>query len=199
MDFFLKPDDFCLKRLVLRGSTSEGDIYEANTDFGPFEPVESINMPLSWFSSQVGTRGNLAEVTDVKLNQPLPGDFFAELKVNIGSVEAGPGQLKGNVLDFNSSPFGLMVSTNWRKVDIEKAGLRTGDRLSFLVEGVESEVVFYASSSEVPNRNELAQGARLMMPVPRRGDTYVIQFVAVETASIESKLKPLAPIEIRKK
>lgn len=92
-----------------------------------------------------------------------------------------------------------MVSTNWRKVDIEKAGLRTGDRLSFLVEGVESEVVFYASSSEVPNRNELAQGARLMMPVPRRGDTYVIQFVAVETASIESKLKPLAPIEIRKK
>ena len=197
--FFLRSEDFRLKRLVFRGKTSDGDIYEVNTDFGPFEPVENIMMPLSWFSSQVGTRGNLAEVTGVKLNQPLSGDFFSELKVNVGVAEAGPGQLKGNVLDFNSSPFGLMVSTNWRKNDIEKAGLRSGDKLSFLVEGVESEVVFYASPSEMPSQNELAQGARLMMPMPRGGDTYIIQFIAVDTAAIAAKLKPLAPIEIRKK
>jgi hypothetical protein len=114
-------------------------------------------------------------------------------------TESGPGRLKGNVLDFNSSPYGLMVSTNWRKNDIEKAGLRTGDKLSFLVEGVESEVVFYASPGEVPNQNELAQGARLMMPMPRGGDTYVLQFIAVDTAPIASKLKPLTPIGIRKK
>lgn len=199
VDFFLRPDDFRLKRLVFQGKTSDGDIYEVNTDFGPFEAVEGFNMPLSWFSSQVGTRGNLAEVTEVKLNQPLSGDFFSELKVNVGTTEAGPGQLIGNVLDFNSSPYGLSVSTNWRKNDIEKAGLRTGDKLSFLLEGVESEVAFYATPGEIPNQNELAQGARLMMPMPRGGDTYVIQFIAVDTAQIASKLKPLMPIEIRKK
>ncbi|HCS46828.1 MAG: hypothetical protein A2V45_05565 [Candidatus Aminicenantes bacterium RBG_19FT_COMBO_58_17] len=199
VDFFLRPDDFRLKRLVFQGQTTDGDIYEVNTDFGLFEPAEGLNIPLSWFSSQVGTRGNLAEVTEVKLNQLLPGDFFSRLEVNVGATEAGPGQLKGNVLDFNSSPYGLSISTNWRKVDIEKAGLRTGDKLSFLVEGVESEVVFYASSGEVPNQNELAQGARLMMPMPRGGNTYVIQFIAVDTASIAPKLKPLAPIEARKK
>jgi len=199
VDFFLRPDDFRLKRLVFQGKTSDGDIYEVNTDFGPFEAVEGFNMPLSWFSSQVGTRGNLAEVTEVKLNQPLSGDFFSEFKVNVGTTEAGPGQLKGNVLDFNSSPYGLSVSTNWRKNDIEKAGLRTGDKLSFLLEGVESEVAFYATPGEIPNQNELAQGARLMMPMPRGGDTYVIQFIAVDTAQIASKLKPLMPIEIRKK
>jgi len=199
VDFFLRPDDFYLKRLVFRGSTSDGDIYEVNTDFGPFEPAEGLNMPLSWFSSQVGTRGNLAEVTEVKLNQSLPGDFFSRLEVNVGATEAGPGQLKGNILDFNSSPRGLSIGTNWRKSDIEKAGLRTGDKLSFLVEGVESEVVFYASESEALSQNELAQGARLMMPMPRGGDTYVIQFIAVDTAPIASKLKPLTQIEIRKK
>jgi hypothetical protein len=197
--FFLRPDDFRLKRLVFRAKTSEGDIYENNTDFGPFEPVEGLMIPLSWFSSQVGTRGNLAEVAEVNLNQALPEDLFSRLEVNIGAVEAGPGQLKGNVLDFNTSPFGLMVNTNWRKEDIEKSGFRTGDKLTFLVEGVESELVFYASPGDAPNRNELAKGARLMMPMPWGGDTYVIQFIAVETASIESKLKPLAPIEIRKK
>jgi len=198
VDFFLRPDDFHLKRLVLQGKTPDGDLYEVNTDFGPFEPAEGLNMPLSWFSSQVGTRGNLAEVTEVKLNQPLPEDLFSRLEVNVGATEAGPGQLKGNVLDFNSSPYGLMVTTNWRKNDVEKAGLRTGDKLSFLVEGMESEVVFYASAAEVPNQNELAQGARVMTP-PWFGDTYTLQFIAVDTASIASKLKLLTPIEIRKK
>jgi hypothetical protein len=197
--FFLRPDDFRLKRLVFKSKTSDGDIYEVNTDFGPFEAVESFSLPLSWFSSQVGTRGNLSEVSDVKLNQPLPAGFFSELGVNVGTVDAGPGRLKGNVLDFNSSRFGLMVVTNWRKVDTEKAGLRTGDKLSFLIEGVESEAAFYASSAEVPNPNELAQGGCLMVPMPRGGDTYVVQFVAVETAAIEAKLKPLTPIEVRKR
>jgi hypothetical protein len=199
VDFFLRPDDFCLKRLVFRGATSDGDTYEVNTDFGPFEAVEDVKIPFSWFNSQVGTRGSLAEVSEVKLNQPLPGDFFSELKVNVGATEAGPGQLKGNVLDLNSSTYGLTVTTNWRKNDIEKAGLRTGDKLLFLAQGVESELTFYATPGEVPNRSELAQGARLMMPMPRGGDTYVIQFIAVDTAPIASKLKPLTPIEIRKK
>lgn len=198
VDFFLRPDDFYLKRLVFRGSTSDGDVYEVNTDFGPFEAVEGFSIPLSWFSSQVGTRGNLAEVTDIRINQPLPGDFFSELKVNVGTTEAGPGQLKGNVLDFFSSRYGLSISTNWRKNDVEKAGLRTGDNLSFQVEGMEYELVFYTSSAEVPNQNEMAQGARVMT-FPWFGDTYVIQFIAVDTSPISSKLKPLAAIEIKKK
>lgn len=199
VDFFLRPDDFFLKRLVFRGSTSDGDTYEVNTDFGPFEAVEGFNIPLSWFSSQVGTRGSLVEVSEVKLNQPISGDFFSELKVNVGITEAGPGRLKGNVLDFNSSPYGLTVTTNWRKNDIEKAGFRTGDKLSFFAEGIESEVIFYATAGEIPNRSELAKGARLMMPMRRGGETYVVQFIAVDTASLSSRLKPLAPLEIRKK
>jgi len=196
--FFLGPDDFRLKRLLFRGKTSEGDVYDVNTDFGPFEAVEGFTMPLSWFSSQVGTRGTLAEVTEVNLNQPLSEDFFSDLKVNIGATEAQPGRLKGNVLDFNTGRYGLSITTNWRKNDLEKAGFRTGDRLSFLIEGLESELVFYATQAEAPNPNELAQGARVMT-MPWFGDTCVIQFMSVDTAPIASKLKPLTPIEIRKK
>lgn len=196
--FFLGPEDCCLKRLLFRGKTAEGDIYEVNTDFGPFEPVEGFNMPLTWFSSQVGTRGNLAEVGDVLINQPLSEDFFSELAVNVGTTEAGPGHLKGNVLDFNSNRFGLSINTNWRKDDVEKAGFRTGDKLSLLVEGMESELVFYATQAEAPNPNEAAQGARFLT-FPWFGETYVIQFIAGDTAAITSNLKPLTAIEIRKK
>jgi len=136
--------------------------------------------------------------TSAPFSSYLPGDFFSRLEVNVGATEAGPGQLKGNVLDFNSSPYGLSISTNWRKSDVEKAGLRTGDKLSFLVDSVESEVVFYASAAEVPSWNELAQGARVMT-LPWFGDTFVIQYIAVDTASIVPKLKPLLPIEVKKK
>lgn len=198
VDFFLRPDDSHLKRLVFHGKTTDGDIYEVNTDFGPFEAVEGFNIPLSWFSSQVGTRGNLAEVTEVKLNQPLREDMFSRLEVNVGTVEAGLGRLKGNVLDFNSSPYGLSISTNWKKSDVEKAGLRTGDKLSFLLGGAESELVFYATAAEVPIRNESVQGVQAMT-MPWFGDTCVIQFIGVNTAQIVPQLKPLAPIEIRKK
>lgn len=196
--FFLRADDFRLKRLLFQGKTPDGDVYEVNTDFGPFEPVEGYDMPLSWFSSQVGTRGNLSEVTDVQMNQALSEDLFTRLDVNIGTTEAQPGRLNGNVLDFNSNRFGLSITTNWRKGDAEKAGFRTGDKLSFLVEGVESELIFYATSAEVPNPNESARGIRVLT-MPWFGDTLVIQFIAVETDSVASKLKPLAPIEIRKK
>jgi hypothetical protein len=196
--FFLGPDDWRLKRLLFRGQTPEGDIYEVNTDFGPFEPFEGFNMPLTWFSSQVGTRGTLAEVTEVQMNQSLSEDLFTKLDVNVGATEAQPGQLKGNVLDFNSNRFGLSVNTNWRKSDVEEAGFRTGDKLTLLVEGVESELVFYATSAEVPNQNELAQGARVMT-FPWFGETYVLQFIAVDTAPVEAKLKPLAALEITKK
>jgi hypothetical protein len=106
--------------------------------------------------------------------------------------------LKGNVLDFNSNRFGLSVNTNWRKNDVEKAGFRTGDKLSLLVEGLESELVFYATSAEVPNPNEMTKGARVMT-LPWFGETYVLQFIGVDTAPVESKLKPLTPIEIKKK
>lgn len=198
VDFFLKPDDFHLKRLVFRGAAADGDIYEVNTDFGPFETVDGFIMPLSWFSSQVGTRGTLAELTEVKLNQPLPAGFFSELQVNVGAAKAQPGELKGNVLDFYSSRYGLSVQTNWRKNDVEIAGFRTGDKLTFRVEGVESELVFYATQAEAPNPNESAQGVRVMT-LPWFGETYVIQFIAVETALIASKLKPLAAIEVTRK
>jgi len=199
IDFFLGAEDFCLRRLVFQGLTPGGDKYEVNYDFAPFEEIEGLRIPLSWFSSQVGARGNLAEVAEVRINQPLAEDFFARLEVNIGTSEAAAGVLKGNVLDSSSSPYGLTVITNWTKRDIEKAGLQTGDRLTFLIEGIESELTFYASAKEMPNQNELARGARLMTTSPRGGGTYVIQFLAVDSTEIASRLKLLAPIEIKKK
>ncbi len=199
IDFFLRSEDFTLKRLVLQGLTPEGDKYEINYDFAPFEEAEGLRIPLSWFSSRVGSRGTLTEVAEVAINQPLAEDFFTSLDVNIGVIEAAAGLLKGNVLDSGSSPYGLTIVTNWTPNDIEKTGLRTGDRLVFLIEGTESELIFYALAKDLPSREELARGARLMTASPRGGETYVIQFVGVDTKEIAARLKPLTPIEIRKK
>ncbi len=199
VDFYLRTEDFLLKRMVFQGLTPEGDKYEVNYDYPPFEQAEGFLIPLSWFSSQVGTRGSLIELTDLKVNLPLDNDFFSKLDVNVGTVSASDGLLKGNMLDFSTRPTGLSIVTNWTKKDMDRAGLKTNDRLSLTIEGVEAELVFYAAANELPPQNVLAQGARILSPMPRGGETFVVQFIASDTTEIASKLKVLAPIEVKKK
>ncbi len=199
VDFFLGLDDFRLKRLVFRGQEPEGDKYEVNYDFATFEDVEGVTVPLSWFSSQIGTRGTLVEISEVKLNQILGKDFFAKAEVNVGTTEAKPGRLKGNVLDANSSPNSFTAPTNWRKKDIDKAGLKTGDKLSLIVEETEIELVFYAAANELPSPSELAKGARVLAPQGRGGDMFAIQFFGGDAGRFAAKFKVLAPIEITRK
>lgn len=199
VDFYLRTDDFKLKRLVFHGLDSEGDSYEVNYDFAPFEDFEGLPIPPSWFVSRVGARGNLIEASEVRTNVPLPDDFFENLEINIGSVEVGEGRLRGNVLDASASRFGLSMTTNFTPKDVEAAGLRTGDKLSFRANEEEVEVVFYASARELPPRNELAGGARLMTLPGRGGETYVIQFFGGDWSEFASKLAPLTPIELKKK
>ena len=199
IEFFLSSNDYFLRHLVFKGQTPEGDKYEVNYDFGPFEETEGVKIPLSWFSSQVGTRGNLTEISEVKTNQTLEKDFFTKLEVNVGTTEAAPGKLKGNVLDSNSTPYSFLITTNWMRKDIEKADLKTNDRLACIIEGVEFEAVFYAAANEMPPQNELAKGMLILAPMGRGGDNYALQFFAVDRTRLPLKLKILSTIEITKK
>ena len=196
--FYLRADDFFLKRLVFSGTTPDGDIYEVNYDFAPFEEAEGLKLPLSWFASQVGTRGNLTEMSEVKTNAALDKGFFAKAETNVGRTEASPGQLKGNVLDWTASPFGLTIVTNWTRKDIDSAGLRTGDTLVLLIGEDEYRLAFFAQSSELPPRDELAKVARLLAPMPRGGETFAIQVIGSEGGSLAEKLAPLAALSAKK-
>ena len=196
--FYIRADDFLLKRLVFSGTTPDGDKYEVNYDFAPFEEVEGLKLPLSWFTSQVGTRGNLTEMSEVKANVALDKDFFAKAETNIGRSEASPGQLTGNVLDWSASPFGLTIATNWTRKDIDAAGLRTGDTLVLLIGDDEYRLAFYAQSNELPPRDELAKGARLLAPMPRGGETFAIQVIGGEGGPVEADLAPLAALSVKK-
>jgi hypothetical protein len=196
--FYLRTDDFLLKRLVFSGTTPDGDKYEVNYDFAPFEEVEGLKLPLSWFASQVGTGGNLTEVSEVKTNVALTKGFFAKAETNVGRTETSPGQLKGNVLDWNASPFGLTIVTNWTRKHIDAAGLRTGDKLVLLIGEEEYPVAFYAQSSELPPRNELAKGARLLAPMPWGGETFAIQVIGGESGPLAAKLTLLAALSVKK-
>ena len=196
--FYLRADDFLLKRLVFLGTTPDGDKYEVNYDFAAFEEVEGLKLPRSWFDSQVGTRGNLTEMREVKANVALGKDFFDKAETNIGRTEASPGQLKGNILDWNASPFGLTIITNWTRRDTEAAGLRTGDKLVLLLGEAEYPLAFYAQASDLPPRNELAKVGRLLAPMPRGGETFAIQVMGEEGGSLAAKLTPLAAVSVKK-
>ena len=200
--FYLRTDDFSLKRLVFQGTTAEGDTYEVNYDFAPFEEAEGLRMPRSWFASQVGTRGNLMEVTEVKTNQPLAAGFFTAMDLNMGAVKVGPGSLEGNVLDVSSFPNGLFVTTNWTKKDVEQAGFKSGEELT-LRGGDQAQVsitsvVFYASAGELPPPGGPSADIRILAPAPRGGETYVLQLRGPSASGLAEHMTILAPISVEK-
>ena len=84
------------------------------------------------------------------------------------------------------------------KNDVEAAGLRTGDKLALLLDEDEYELAFCAELNQIPPRDELAKGARLLIPLPRGGETYAIQIFGSEGGPLAAKLKPLAAISARK-
>lgn len=79
VDFYLDEKGFSLKRIILKGFDQEKGKCELNHDFGPLQEIKDFNIPSFWFSSEVGKRGDLYEISDVMLNQSIPEDFFHKL------------------------------------------------------------------------------------------------------------------------
>ena len=201
--FYLGTDDFRLKRLVFHGTSAEGDRYEVNYDFAPFEEAEGLRLPLSWFASRVGAQGDLTEVTEVKANQPLTANFFSAMDLNMGAVKVGPGSLEGNVLDVDSFPNGLFVTTNWMKKDVEQAGFKSGEELTLRggdqAKGFMTSVVFYATAGEIPRPGrpgEPGKEVRILGPARRGGATYILQVMGPSALGLAPKMTILSPISV---
>ncbi|HYA49327.1 MAG TPA: hypothetical protein VEG35_06470, partial [Burkholderiales bacterium] len=202
--FYLRSNDLCLKRLVFQCKTAEGDKFEVNYDFGPFEETAGLRLPTTWFVSQVGTRGNLMEITDLKVNEPLGAGFFSTLDLNAGSVKAGPGFMEGNVLEAVSSPMGLIIRTNWTKKHVDQAGFKTGEELKLEggggASGFVTSVIIYLSANDVPPVNELAKGARILAPGPQGDGTFALLMAGPADPGLKSsaQVEPLTPISVRR-
>lgn len=196
VNFYLDHQKFIIKRVVFKGFTSPGNIYEVNHDFGPLQEVEGIKIPSSWFSSQVGTRGLLHEISDVKINQPLEKDFFSNLEINAGEVEISSGALSGNVVEFALRRSLLTLSTNWTNQCIMRAGFKNKDKLILQIHDKEIEIDFYDSR---PPRNATRPGSRFMMPDSRNKENYLIYLWSEEFKDLAEKMEPLLPIHVKKK
>lgn len=195
VEFYLNSEDSLLKRLVLKGYDEEQNKHEENHDFGPYQEVEGMKIPSSWFASQVGTRGVTVEISDVKINQSLEKDFFSNLNVNVGEVEIGQGSLKGNIVQSSFRRNILTIDTNWTEVCIQKAGFKAEDKLILQIADTEFEMDFYES---FPPRSELGPGSKFMVP-NRRGENYLIYLISPEFSQLAEQLDTLLPIRIKKK
>jgi len=194
--FYIDSKDFLLKRVVFRGYKPDFGKYEVNHDFGPYQNVNGINIPTSWFSSQVGTRGHSAEVSEVNFNLELSEDFFTNRDVNVGKTEYSEGILKGNIVDFSlGREDRIMISTNWTDDCIERAGFSSEDKLILTLGTIQIEVDFYASQ---PPRSAYNEDTILMMPA-RGAENYMIYILASGYKDMIEQLEPLMAIQIKKK
>ena len=195
MEFYLDPEEFTLQRLVFTGFDEQGDKYEVNHDYGLYQEIDGINIPSSFFSSQVGTRGRLQEISEVKLNQELSDDFFSSLELNMGTVKIGEGILDGNITDFSFQRNMLMIGTNWTDKCINQAGFKSTDKLALKIKDMEVEIDFYDSP---PPRSEMRDGAKIMIP-NQREENYLIYLLSSDYKIFAEELEPLLPIQIKRK
>ena len=195
VNFFLDSKDYLIRRMVLKGYDSQGDKYEINYDFGPYQKKNGLKLPSSWFQSQVGTRGRLYEISEIKFNLPLTKDFFAKFEVNIGQVKVSDGVLAGNIIDFSFQRNMLIINTNWTSQSIKQAGFKHQDKLILSVSGMNIDLDFYDSR---PPREALSPGAKLMMS-NRGQDNYMILLWSKEYQQLADKLEILSPIQVKGK
>jgi len=195
VNFFLKPENYQIERMVLKGFDAQGDKYEVNYDFGPYQSENGLNLPSSWFKSQIGTRGTLHQLSEVKFNLHLASDFFTKLEINLGQVKLSEGVLRGNIIDFNFQRGLLIINTNWTKQSLLQAGFKNKDKLIFSVSGLNIELDFYDSR---PSRDVLKAGAKLMMP-DRGQNNYLILLWSQEFQPLADKLEILSPVQVKKK
>jgi hypothetical protein len=195
VEFYLDTDDYTLKRVVMKGYDAENNKYEVNNDFGPYQETAGIRIPSSWFRSQVGTRGQLHEITDVKLNPALDKDFFSTLAVNVGEVGIAEGTLNGNIVEFTFQRGMLIVGTNWTKKCMLNAGFKAKNKLILQINDREIEVDFYDAS---PSRGEIGPGAKFILP-NRQSENYLVYLWSQEYQKLAEELEPLLPIRLKRK
>ncbi len=196
VEFYLDSDEFTLKRMVLNGFDPSQGKYEVNHDFGPYQDIEGVKIPSSWFNSQIGTtRGSSFAISDIKINQALGENFFTKLDINVGKVKIQKGALSGNVIEFRFRRGTLQIATNWTDEFIKKAGFQAGDKLILQIGGIDLEIDFYASR---PPRGTVKPGAKYMMP-NFRAENYSIILGKEENEQLSEKLESLLPIRIKRK
>ncbi len=194
VEFYLDPVEYTLRRLVLKGFDASAGQYEVNHDFGPYQELNGVKIPSSWFNSQVGARGRLFEIKDVKLNQSLKDDFFSKLEVNVGKVEIDEASLSGNVVQSSFRRNVLAIGTNWTDDCIQKAGFKAKDRLILEICGQEIVVDLYDSQ---PPREAFRPGTNFIFP-NQRSENYLIYIISPKDKDLIEKIEPLLPIRVKK-
>jgi len=195
VNFYLDAEEFILKRMVLKGFDPSQGKYEVNHDFGPYQEINGVKIPSSWFSSQVGTRGSNYVISNVKINQTLDKDFFSKLDLNTGEVEIAQGALSGNIIESSFRRNMLQIATNWTDECIEKAGFKDKDKLILQISDAEIEIDFFEA---FPPRSSIGPGVKFMVP-NRRGENYLIYLISPEYEKLSEKLELLLPIRVKRK
>jgi hypothetical protein len=195
VEFYVSAADFCLRRAVFKGFDESQEKFEVNHDFGPYQDIDGLKMPSSWFASQVGTRGNNFEISEVKVNQPLKKDFFSKLEVNVGKVSVAKGELGGNIAWSGYQRNMLIISTNWTDECLRRAGFKNNDKLILQIIDQEFEIDFY--EAQFP-KESVGPGSKLMALNPE-SENYLIYLISLEYKKLAEKLEVLLPIKVRRK
>jgi len=200
---FVDSETFRLTRVVLENTQAEDGGYKLSLDFNPVSPVEGVNMPTGWIQSDAGTGALTYPVPysfrNVKFNQQFEGDFFERLDLNMGTVTATIGTIRGNLTSSNymESRRYVLMNTNITGGDVQRAGIKNGDALTVKVGGTEIPGSFFESSDASPAPPVVPGQAVLMKPIATQ--LHIIILFGEQFQSLHKSYRPLMEVSIVKR
>jgi len=154
VSYYVDAADFLVRRMVMKTSDPATGIFEFVCELGPAEENDGLKFPSRIYLSRVGVSGTAApgaqNVSKVAFNPALPADAFSTADVNPGPVSVSPGALAGRILyvqPHDRLKIVFLVS-NWIREDIDRAGLRSGDRIRLELAGVAFEAKFFVREED---------------------------------------------------
>lgn len=207
--FYIDAGDWLVKRMVLVGRDTAGEVWEQSCELGSAVPFEGSQVPSAIYFSQVGVSGTYSlrpqSVTGIRLRENLPPGYFTDLGVNSGLVTIAGGILKGYVLgaEFYPEDCFVRVFTNFVEEDARGAGFQNGDLIVLSSGGAQFESRFFATEDKINDPTVFAPGNSFFTRSPTRFPVFYIQFNTLlpkeRFENLKSRIKVLSPLQAHRK
>jgi hypothetical protein len=203
IQFNIDTQTSLIKRMVIEDKSEENADYKATYDFLPTAEMAGFNIPAGWYESDLGVgataEGAQYELKNFTVNPQIEKDFFTRMELNMGTITAVPGSIKGNLTASRYNPDGAYgyFSTNVLPNEIKKTGFTVKDKISIKFGDTELEGTVFSSTNDI-GPNEAAPGNVLFLNFS--GSSYYgILMFGEQFKPLFSDFQPLKEFTVRKK
>lgn len=201
---FVDAKSFLLRRMEIQNQADKIDQYKMIYEFGEPKEVAGLQIPLSFFKTDVGAgAGNSPEI-DATLRNFKTGikfgkDFTSNMDLNFGNTSVKKYKIGGNLISFVyfEQAKQSAIYTNLTTETLKKSQFKTGNEIVVEMGGKKYPCFFTTNQNEM--KPEMLKPGLSVLTMSNRVPYAIILMVGEQFKPLEKQLKQLTHITIRRK